>query len=937
MASLGRSSIEIPLENDYDTIFVNSLGILLISESGTVSLLHHLEEPVIPVNIQLGVPQRDLFSRGKVIWSSSKLPFIISYENGASGGNLMLWKILFDHNASFASLQLLKEESINHVPDVQIATCGGSKYLIIINKVGHYHSDSKVLLWPVVDLVPSTGYALEPSIQKVLPMHIDGHNNYLVAITTDSRLSLCRLDGNRVLDFSLTKCGKSFVLSPSGSAHCPPIATKFTDIKDISGCNVTVCVSSKVSQYENIRAQLSFLPLSSWMRGNIDASYFRYVGDNHLLDWDNISGSRPVNQKLNDIDIDHPYTFLKMSKDHTDILCEVSDHHIEDIKDRRTWIDEDLSLNVLDCKIAKWIEKKGINDSHVILKNGRKSGERSRVIQEVVRKLRDFDKFSGELSALVDTNQFLQHLLDNSWTLEEIQKLPFNLAIPILSVLEICAQDADISHPLDALLLEDRPDLAAGIPDICLESQMYNPFHHDVLIPVVLDDDNKSKNVQEGVDNLQPDLMAHRFGSDTRVFEARELLSSSKPISLHMNEADEAGQGAPIQQQQLHLASKRTLALAVGRGAMALCTYDTLPTEMLDSPNIDLSGRIVEKNDAIVTLDLTSEPVAAGGGAMSAKTAWPEFHNGVASALRISPGGELSRTWIVYNKPENPSYDHAGFLFGLGLTGQLSCLTVTDLYRYLSHEHDATLVGVLLGMSSSRKCSMDSTLTKMLFLHLPARHPIGYPDLEISPVVQCAALVGLGLLYQGSSQRSITETLLQEIERTSERDSQNQKQVNDLTKGNEAYSLCAGFALGLVCLGKGADQDMEAKLHYLLVGGTKSGNISRKSTLSKVNSATRTYKREDFINEMISSSNQNIRNSSGQTSGAVAEELAAAQGAAKTIMEGDLINLNATSPAAALALGLMYLKSGNQRIADAFYIPGMLSTYGNRSYNLNWL
>lgn len=183
-------------------------------------------------------------------------------------------------------------------------------------------------------------------------------------------------------------------------------------------------------------------------------------------------------------------------------------------------------------------------------------------------------------------------------------------------------------------------------------------------------------------------------------------------------------------QQQLLQASRRTLALALGRGAMDLGTYDALPTEMLESPDIDLSGRIVERNDAIVTLDLSSDPQAPGGGALSERTAWPEFQNGTASALRINRNiSNLSRTWIVYNKPKTPSYDHAGFLFGLGLTGQLACLTVTDLYRYLSHEHDATLVGVLLGMSASKKASMDATLTKMLFLHLPSQHPMGYPDL----------------------------------------------------------------------------------------------------------------------------------------------------------------------------------------------------------------
>lgn len=41
----------------------------------------------------------------------------------------------------------------------------------------------------------------------------------------------------------------------------------------------------------------------------------------------------------------------------------------------------------------------------------------------------------------------------------------------------------------------------------------------------------------------------------------------------------------------------------------------------------------------------------------------------------------------------------------------------------------------------------------MLFLHLPTRHPSSYPELEISSLVQAAALLGVGLLFQGSCHR----------------------------------------------------------------------------------------------------------------------------------------------------------------------------------------
>jgi hypothetical protein len=33
-----------------------------------------------------------------------------------------------------------------------------------------------------------------------------------------------------------------------------------------------------------------------------------------------------------------------------------------------------------------------------------------------------------------------------------------------------------------------------------------------------------------------------------------------------------------------------------------------------------------------------------------------------------------------------------------------SCLAATDLYRYLAQEHDATIIGLLLGMAASKRC-----------------------------------------------------------------------------------------------------------------------------------------------------------------------------------------------------------------------------------------
>lgn len=64
-----------------------------------------------------------------------------------------------------------------------------------------------------------------------------------------------------------------------------------------------------------------------------------------------------------------------------------------------------------------------------------------------------------------------------------------------------------------------------------------------------------------------------------------------------------------------------------------------------------------------------------------------------------------------------------------------------------------TINGVFMISHAIFRGSMDAALSKVLHLHLPARHPTGYPDLEIAPTVQCASLMGLGMLFEGTNQR----------------------------------------------------------------------------------------------------------------------------------------------------------------------------------------
>lgn len=87
-------------------------------------------------------------------------------------------------------------------------------------------------------------------------------------------------------------------------------------------------------------------------------------------------------------------------------------------------------------------------------------------------------------------------------------------------------------------------------------------------------------------------------------------------------------------QARLTSLAVRTMSLPVGRGAFALATMHLLPTDGFAIPSLCMAGRLPEKHNATINLDLSSASPA--GGACTDITAWPEFHNGAAAGGRRS-------------------------------------------------------------------------------------------------------------------------------------------------------------------------------------------------------------------------------------------------------------------------------------------------------------
>lgn len=406
------------------------------------------------------------------------------------------------------------------------------------------------------------------------------------------------------------------------------------------------------------------------------------------------------------------------------------------------------------------------------------------------------------------------------------------------------------------------------------------------------------------------------FPDDNRVREAARLLRSSRPIFLRVPRPVELSDHdyERKKQEKLSVLCHRSISLCLGRGMLTMGTHHALSAEQLVIPEIVLAGRVPPTNGTLA-LDTSSYPPNF--------RVWPEFHNGVAAGLRLSSAmgaknheRTITRTWIKYNKPVTPqqsdnaagsnsssqippNYAHGGFLMALGLRGHLSVLTATDLTDYLTQGTITTTVGIFLGMAANKRGSCDPATSKMLCLHIPSLLPSSFIPMELASTVQASAVAGIGLLYQGSSHRLMTEFLLNEIGKHPIKDQSNNDREGETVNNFGVhfpeknsidissllvvlgFSLLCGLSLGMVNLQKGTsavcgleDLRIEERLHKYISGGIEINDNRRQKGVT---------------NAAISAIHESERNS--------------------RVFEANAINRDITAPGATVALGLIYIKS----------------------------
>ena len=485
-----------------------------------------------------------------------------------------------------------------------------------------------------------------------------------------------------------------------------------------------------------------------------------------------------------------------------------------------------------------------------------------------------------------------------------ISSLSLGPAFLLLQSAATCREDPSSEWDPRLLSAIGRPDVALlSLPFsnvTCLPLQPLADYENHKMMPskppraeaVSITGDALGVDVGNG-----PPSIGHRllWSKDARLATAQSLLCSAVPIVLTGGDDDVAD---PVEQQeQLATIANRVLALPCGRGMLTLTTMANLSGSTLPQPPIVLCGRRA-KEQGFTSLDLTGYAVDT--------TLWPEFLNGCSAALRLQTMEHLGskrvyiRDWIANAVSPNaaPTSGTAGIVLGLGLLGHLELLTGSELYSLMFPRHEATTVALLVGLSACHRGTGEKRVSGMLSLHLAPITP-HYAEQDVAPGMQAAALIGTGLLYQGTCHRLMADMLLGELSRPPS---------DEHSSNLHSYALCTGFALGLICLGKGGEAN----------------HLSDLKLMDRLLALLTCTKRDAMDPHSGAEAKLPVRiGDDGPGTGiplSMHRRANRAQVCSK-VMVGPLIDTNVTAPAAAAALGLMFMRTNNPVVVNALRLP----------------
>ncbi|PNS21406.1 hypothetical protein CAC42_1185 [Sphaceloma murrayae] len=388
----------------------------------------------------------------------------------------------------------------------------------------------------------------------------------------------------------------------------------------------------------------------------------------------------------------------------------------------------------------------------------------------------------------------------NGMSSDFIESLPDSTAVLLKEMVSRCQSSPPSTWSSALLHMVDREDLVASadIHHSVGSQSSAQPLHGLGAVTDVQSLINAAERLMPSTRSHEADrhaIIAQIFSEDRRFVDAARLTNSAVlqiaecPLQTGWSDEDHLEQ----QKKVMNWVMIRTIALPAGSAMVHFESQKPLISEKFTVPGFSTLCQM-KPMDNTVSADKT--------GFTEEKLSWSFFHAGASAGLHISrKASGIDTSWIVYNKPEDLTNRHAGFLLALGLNGHLRNMAKWLAFKYLTPKHTMTSIGLLLGLSASYMGTMDSLITRMLSVHVTRMLPPGAAELNVSPLTQAVGLLGIGLLYFSTQHRRMSEIMLSELEY---RDNEDPASAADNIR-DESYRLAAGFSLGLINLGKGAD------------------------------------------------------------------------------------------------------------------------------------
>ncbi|KAL9106045.1 MAG: hypothetical protein Q9227_008888 [Pyrenula ochraceoflavens] len=416
--------------------------------------------------------------------------------------------------------------------------------------------------------------------------------------------------------------------------------------------------------------------------------------------------------------------------------------------------------------------------------------------------------------------QLLETIFQSQLSAENSDMLPFGISTPLLDILVAFESDAPSSWLGRLMEFLGREGSLLGEPtdtSHTLTAKSHSQVPHDAVRD--LHGTVNSATDTESFHSFDATAEADRvtltrllFREDRRFHDATKLVNQLKAPVAECNPEPDWSEADLLEAQKelVQLVTMRTLAVSSGRGMIQYNARVPLLTERVHIPAFTMQCFMRPMN---ITLNAERSSITED------KVSWAFFHNGASTGLTITKNAKgIDTSWILYNKPSELTNRHAGFLLALGLNGHLKNLAKWVAFKYLTPKHTMTSIGLLLGLSASYIGTMDTLITRLLSVHVTRMLPPGAAELNLSPLTQTTGLMGIGLLYCSSQHRRMSEVMISEIENTSV-----EEPPLEVLR-DEGYRLAAGFALGLINLGKGSnlqglhDMNITERLLNLAIG-----------------------------------------------------------------------------------------------------------------------